>query len=115
MNRKRGWKNFKKDKHPCWKGGRIIDRYGYIRIYAPDHFAPRRGGYILQHRYLMELKINRPLLKTEIVHHKNHDRQDNRLSNLEIVDRSSHSRHHRTLDAHKFKRNTKGRYVDLSR
>lgn len=38
----------------------------------------------LQHRYLMEQKIGRPLLDNENVHHINGIRTDNRLENLEI-------------------------------
>lgn len=110
-----GHKGKKRELHPCWKGGRQIDRDGYIRVYAPDHFVLRKGGYHLEHRLVMEKHIGRPLWTQECVHHKNHDRQDNRLENLEIIERSAHSKYHRKLDAHTFKRGAKGRYVDLPR
>lgn len=44
----------------------------------------------LQHRLVMEEHIGRPLLKHENVHHKNGDRVDNRLENLEIWNTSQH-------------------------
>lgn len=46
------------------------------------------------HRHIMQQHIGRDLLPHEIVHHKNHDKNDNRIENLEIMDRSSHSKLH---------------------
>lgn len=76
-----------------WKGGRSLNSYGYIAVYAPDH--PRqRKGVVLEHRLVMEAHLGRILEPHEIVHHKNHDKTDNRIENLELTDRSEHSRHH---------------------
>jgi len=111
----RGWPGIKRENHPAWKGGRLIDGDGYVRVYAPDHFAPRKGGYILEHRLIMERLLNRPLWPKECVHHKDHNRQNNDPINLELIERGVHSKHHRQLDAHTFQRDAKGRYVDLPR
>lgn len=52
------------------------------------------GKQVSVHRYVMEQHIGRPLLITEYVHHKNHDRFDNRIENLEIMSPKEHAQHH---------------------
>jgi HNH endonuclease len=54
-----------------------------------------RGVEVMEHRYIMERHLGRSLHVDEIVHHKNGDKLDNRLSNLEIMPRDTHTSHHR--------------------
>lgn len=68
---------------------------GYIRRYAPDHPWPRSNREILEHVRVMELHIGRRITNDECVHHINHDRQDNRLENLQLMDRREHMRLHK--------------------
>lgn len=46
------------------------------------------------HRILIEQKIQRPLQLGEVVHHKNGNKRDNRLENLELTNWTHHSQHH---------------------
>lgn len=48
----------------------------------------------LLHRVVKEREIGRPLLPTEIVHHRDHHKQNNSPSNLMITTNSQHSREH---------------------
>lgn len=97
--------------HPSWKGGQIVDRYDYIKTYAPDHPWPRKGGYVFEHVRLMELHLGRRPLPTENVHHRDGNRQNNSFSNLEVCDRAEHARHHRLQDFHLRTRDSQGRFV----
>ena len=49
----------------------------------------RQDGYIMEHRLLMASHLGRMLTRTEVVHHKNHDPQDNTIENLELFANNS--------------------------
>lgn len=51
----------------------------------------RKVGGILEHRRIMSAALGRPLSSDEYVHHRNGDRADNRLENLELWNRSQPS------------------------
>lgn len=75
--------------HHGWKGGRIRDKHGYILVYTPGHPHARKWGkqppcYMAEHRLVVEKSLGRYLLPTEVVHHKNGVKTDNRLENLEL-------------------------------
>jgi hypothetical protein len=44
----------------------------------------RRDGYVMEHRLVMAGLVGRPLQRVEVVHHVNHDPQDNQPENLEL-------------------------------
>ena len=84
------------DKHPEWKGGRTLVG-GYWYIYQPDHPHRTKKNTVAEHRLVMEAHLGRYLLRTEVVHHKNGDSQDNRLENLEVFSTNAlHLKHELT-------------------
>lgn len=73
--------------HKGWKGGRTLNKDGYVEVYCPGHpNAKKHTRYILEHRLVMEEKLGRYLLRTEVVHHKNGVKTDNRPENLEVFE-----------------------------
>lgn len=89
--------------HPNWKGGRMLSKDGYILVWTADHPHARRqhrvhgGGYILEHRLVMEEKLGRLLEPGEVVHHLNGEKTDNRPENLELFgSNADHLRHELT-------------------
>ncbi len=88
------------DQHPQWRGGVTISN-GYVMRYAPNHPHARRvhksGGYVQEHRLVMEEHLGRLLLPGEVVHHKDSDRANNAIDNLELYsENSEHLKHELT-------------------
>ncbi len=71
-----------------WKGGRQKTSDGYIKVLV----SPKKR--IWEHRLKMEKKIGRKLTRTEVVHHKNGIKTDNRLSNLQLMTNAEHTKYH---------------------
>lgn len=95
---------FKENNH-MWKGGKVIDTGGHVLVKCCEHpRAKNCGGYVYEHVLIIERQLGRYLNwygpghpESEIVHHKNGNKQDNRLENLELVTFMEHMRIHNEL------------------
>jgi hypothetical protein len=78
--------------NPSYRGGRTIDRHGYVLVSAPlghPHARMRWGrkyGRMYEHRLVMEKKIGRILSPHEVVDHIDGLRLHNHPDNLRLFD-----------------------------
>lgn len=87
------------EKSSRYKGRKRLRHDGYLEVAVYpgeplyDMGTKARKGtcrYILEHRYVMALHLQRPLFVWEHIHHIDGDTQNNQLSNLTIVDQDTH-------------------------
>lgn len=77
--------------HPLFKIGKTLDTLGYV-VLCSKIWGEDKGRR--EHRVVMERHLGRKLMTDEIVHHKNGNRLDNSLVNLEVMTRLQHNREH---------------------
>jgi predicted DNA-binding protein YlxM (UPF0122 family) len=89
----RNREQFSGENNPQWNGGRHITYHGYQHIRMPDHPLADNRGYVKEHR-LVWYNAYGEIPKGYHVHHRNGDKLDNRLENLELL---SHRKHRDVL------------------
>jgi hypothetical protein len=80
------------DKNPHWGNGSFVRPDGYRAIRVKDR-------YKMEHVLIVEREIGRELKEGEVVHHQNHNKLDNRIENLQLMNIGDHSRHHNKLNS----------------
>lgn len=66
---------------------------GYRRFYLPKHPTAAKDGEVREHR-MVWYDAYGEIPAGHDIHHKNGDRLDNRLENLECISHGDHTRHH---------------------
>lgn len=103
------------EKNSNWRGGRIESGKGsYVLIKEPSHPNAIKNGYVPEHRKVMADFLGRALETTEHVHHKDGNKLNNNISNLEILSASEHMKHHMSSKK-KFTKEEEGQVSDLFR
>lgn len=71
-------------KNVFWRGGRTVDKQGYVLVKAPGHPHAGRSGYVREHRLVMERKLGRLLERHEVVDHIDGNTANNDPENLRL-------------------------------
>ena len=109
-------KSLKGSNNPNWKGGKKKNYAGYILVKSRSHPRCDKNGYVFEHRLVMEEYLGRILEPTEIVHHKNGVKNDNRIENLVLMSSiSEHQKEHWRNKAHRRKLIKKFKQVKRNR
>ena len=89
------WYARKNVKHPRWNKDAdcISNGYRMIRLDRnnPYFSMAKADDLVMEHRYVMAQSLGRCLKTSELVHHKNHNRLDNRIENLQLVGIDEHT------------------------
>jgi len=90
--------------NPAWKGGvTYFRKHGnyppikYVRCPAEFLAMARKDGYVMEHRLIVAQHMGRPLKRSEVVHHLDHDATNNAPDNLAMF-RSNQD--HKLYEAH---------------
>lgn len=74
---------------------RLVDGKGYIEVYEPNHPNAMKNGRVLEHRKVVSDFLGRPLRADEEVHHKDRNKLNNDISNLELTTKAAHTSLHK--------------------
>ena len=90
--------------NPRWKGGvKVYNGYRFIYVSEPSKIrVGAMNVYLPEHAVVMSTHLGRPLLRGETVHHKNGNRQDNRIENLDLMPVNRHPAGQRAEDLVKY-------------
>lgn len=93
------WRKSKRGANSAWyKHGSYISDTGYkmVRLYEEDFFYTMAysNGYVREHRLVMARHLGRCLHSWESIHHKDGDKLNNEIPNLELLNKNQHMRDH---------------------
>lgn len=102
----------KGDKNASWKSDKKVTNYGYIKVRCLDHPFKDCDGFVFEHRLIVEkyllndensieIKGKKYLSPKYVVHHKDFNRKNNDLSNLEVMTLQEHTSLHSKLRRNK--------------
>lgn len=78
-----------------WSGGTVISSHGYKKVHVGEaHPLADPNGYAYEHLLVWIAAGNPKPEPGQVIHHVNGDTQDNRLTNLTLMDNSVHLTQH---------------------
>ena len=82
------------DQNPNWQGGETRSSKGYWYVKKPGHPRASKTGYVKRADLVLEAKLGRPLIRGEIAHHRNEDKEDDAPDNRALMRLPEHTRLH---------------------
>ncbi|MDB5448069.1 MAG: hypothetical protein JWQ97_3386 [Phenylobacterium sp.] len=81
--------------HHRWNDGRMLNEDGYVKLrVGKEHPLADPNGYAYEHLLVWVSAGNPKPPRGFTLHHKDEVKANNRLSNLELLRRADHGRHH---------------------
>lgn len=77
-----------------WNIRKEVNKGDYIYAVVPEHPKATKNHYVLMHRVVMENFLGRMLTDDEVVHHKDRNKKNNDISNLELMNKNLHVQMH---------------------
>jgi HNH endonuclease len=97
--------------HPRWNPGRIITEEGYVKVrVGVGHPLADPKGYAYEHLVVWRAAGKRLPKPHELLHHRDEDKANNRIDNLELITRKRHSQMHAAAS----ERDAHGRFMERS-
>jgi len=97
-------------KYKLKEGEYFNKQLGYVMVYDKC-----REECIPKHRYLVEKKLRRRLKSDEFVHHQDHNKKNNRLSNLKVMDRAKHNKLRHENEKNFYGKDNPSKHIDAKR
>lgn len=112
-NRGKSTKNKKRlGDHYRWNNDRMLSSHGYVKVrVGVGHALADPKGYAYEHLFVWVEAGRRLPEKGEVIHHRNEDKTDNQLSNLELTTRHEHAAKHNKMVADAVVREIRERYA----
>ena len=85
----------REERSPNWKGGRKINNCGYVYLKKPSHPKANKDGYVSEHVFVWMNYWKKDIPLNYMVHHKDGNRQNNKIENLLLVDHRDHTNIHK--------------------
>lgn len=98
--------------HPGWNDGRMLSSHGYVKVrVGKEHPLADPNGYAYEHLLVWVAAGNPRPEPGYLLHHKNEIKTDNRISNLDLIDRYAHGVGHSSPLTDKQVRGLRWRYA----